>query len=96
MANIAHVVSTCLKDPALKAKLLANPAAVLTEHGVKIPAGMTVKVHENSASVFHLVLPNTTAGAGNLSDDELAAAAGGWNPYDTTTGTSGCCHPQVG
>ena len=91
MANLAHVVRSCLKDPALKAKLLANPAAVLTEHGIKIPAGMTVKVHENSASVFHLVLPNTTASAGNLSDDELAAAAGGWDPFDGTTHTTGCC-----
>lgn len=91
MANIAHVVSTCLKDPALKAKLLANPAAVLAEHGVTIPAGMTVKVHENSPSVFHLVLPNTASAAGNLSDDELAAAAGGWNPYDTETSTTCCC-----
>lgn len=92
MANLAHVVSSCLKDPALKAKLLANPAAVLAEHGVKIPAGMTVKVHENSASVFHLVLPNTASAAGHLSDDELAAAAGGWNPYDTETSTTCCCH----
>lgn len=92
MANLAHVVSSCLKDPALKAKLLANPAAVLTEHGVKIPAGMTVKVHENSASVFHLVLPNTASAAGNLSDDELAAAAGGWNPYVTETSSTCCCH----
>ncbi|MGA1044870.1 MAG: NHLP leader peptide family RiPP precursor [Phycisphaerales bacterium] len=91
MANLAHVVSSCLKDPALKAKLLANPAAVLTEHGIKIPAGMTVKVHENSASVFHLVLPNTTASAGNPSADERAAAAGGWDPFDSTTHTTGCC-----
>jgi hypothetical protein len=92
MANLAHVVSSCLKDPALKAKLLANPAAVLTEHGVKIPAGMTVKVHENTESVFHPVLPNNTASAGNLSDDELAAAAGGWNPYVTETSSTCCCH----
>lgn len=92
MANLAHVVRSCRKDPALKAKLLANPAAVLAEHGIKIPAGMTVKVHENSASVFHLVLPNTASAAGNLSDDELAAAAGGWNPYVTETSSTCCCH----
>ena len=92
MANLAHVIQTCLKDPALKAKLIANPASVLSEHGVKIPAGMTVKVVENTSQVFHLVLPNTAAGTGKLSDEELASAAGGWNPYDTETSTTCCCY----
>ena len=91
MKNVTGMIAPLLQNPAFKARLIANPAAVLTEHGVKIPAGMTVKVHENTASVFHLVLPNTASAAGNLSDDELAAAAGGWDPFDGTTHTTGCC-----
>jgi hypothetical protein len=92
MKNVTGMIAPLLQNPAFKARLIANPAAVLTEHGVKIPAGMTVKVHENTESVFHPVLPNNTASAGNLSDDELAAAAGGWNPYVTETSSTCCCH----
>ncbi len=90
MANLAQIVGTCLKSPELKAKLIANPVAVLAEHGVKVPAGFTVKVVENTASVFHLVLPNTSA-SGAVADEELAAAAGGgWSDPDRETGYSFC------
>lgn len=92
MSNLAHVITACSKDPALKAKLMANPAAVLAEHGVKVPAGMTVKVLENTPKLYHLVLPNVASGSGKLSDEELAAAAGGWNPWDGETSTTCCCH----
>jgi hypothetical protein len=74
--NLDHVVRACVQDPALKAKLIANPAAVLAEHGVPIPAGTTIKVLENTASVFHLVIPSTRP-SNELSDNDLASAAGG-------------------
>ena len=50
---------------------------------------MTVKVVENTSNVFRVVLPNTTA-SGQLSDEELASAAGGdgW-----LGGESVGCHP---
>lgn len=89
MANLAQIVGTCLKSPELKAKLIADPKATLAEHGLKVPAGITVKVVENTASVLHLVLPNTTA-SGQLSDEELAAAAGGWGDPVRETGYSFC------
>lgn len=76
MKSITAMLAPYLKDPALKAKLIADPKAVLAEHGIKVPEGLTIKVLENTASVFHLVLPSTTA-ANDLSDEELAAAAGG-------------------
>ncbi len=78
MKTLPEIVRACLKDPALKAKLIADPKAVLAEHGIKVPAGFTVKVVENTPSVFHLVLPKAAA-SGELSDEELAAAAGGWD-----------------
>ncbi len=78
MTTLPEVVRGCLKDPALKAKLIADPAAFLAEHGLEVPAGITVKVVENTPSVFHLVLPKAAA-SGELSDEELAAAAGGWD-----------------
>ncbi len=89
MTTLPEVVRGCLKDPALKAKLIADPAAFLAEHGLEVPAGITIKVVENTASVFHLVLPNTSA-SGSLSDEELAAAAGGGGWLG---GESVGCHP---
>jgi hypothetical protein len=82
MTSPAHIARACLQDPAFKAKLIADPKAALAERGLKIPEGLTIEVHENTPTVFHLVLPSTTASSA-LSDDELAAAAGGWdNPID--------------
>ena len=93
MKTLPEIVRACLKDPALKAKLIADPKAVLAEHGIKVPAGFTVKVVENTPSVFHLVLPHTPATTGELSDDELASAAGGW--VDGGTDGSGNVHCTV-
>jgi hypothetical protein len=63
-------------DPALKAKLLANPAEVLKAIGVTVPAGITVKVVENTEQLVHLVLPAKEAPA-ELSDEELHQVAAG-------------------
>ena len=93
MHQLDTILAAILKDPSLKAKLIANPVAVLAEHGVKGPAGMTIKVVENTPSVFHLVLPHTPATTGELSDDELASAAGGW--VDGGTDGSGNVHCTV-
>lgn len=90
MANLPEVISACMRDPALKARLVADPKKVLTELGVKVPEGMTVKVVENSSSVFHLVIPHLPAERlRTMSDTELAAAAGGWNPCRSLGTTEG-------
>lgn len=72
------VVKKALTDPKFKADLLKNPAAALEKaFGVKVPAGTTIKVVEDSASTVHLVLPKAAASGKALSDAELASAAGG-------------------
>jgi hypothetical protein len=77
MKNVTAMLAPLLQDPAFKAKLIADPKAAFAERGLKIPEGLTIEVHENTPNVFHLVLPKTAASSA-LSDDELAAAAGGW------------------
>jgi Nitrile hydratase, alpha chain len=73
-------------DPAFKAKLLADPASVLKESGLQVPAGITIKVVENTDKVVHLTLPLPPAPE-ELSEEELHQAAGGggyrcwWNCY---------------
>ena len=47
-----------MDDPALRARLLADPRAVPREiAGVEIPDTMTIAVHEESAHTFHLMIP---------------------------------------
>jgi formate-dependent phosphoribosylglycinamide formyltransferase (GAR transformylase) len=56
--KVAKLVQKALKDPKLKAALLKNPNAVVeAEMRVKLPAGLKVKVIEDTASAVHFVLP---------------------------------------
>lgn len=68
------VIARAWRDPAFKARLIADPQVTLKEAGVAVPAGMTVTVVENSATHFHLVLPPKPTG--ELSDAALDSVAG--------------------
>ena len=74
----AKLAAMVMDDPALRARLLADPRAVLREiAGVEIPDTITVAVHEESADAFHLVIP--PALPDELSEDQLDSVAGGAN-----------------
>ena len=74
---LAQLFTACWKDEALKARFMADPKAVLKEHGLDIPDNLDVKVVENADDCVHITLPAPPAGHGNLSDEELSNAAGG-------------------
>ncbi len=69
-----QLVARAWRDPAFKQRLLADPAAVLREQGIAVPASQQVRVVENTDQVIHLVLPQKPR---DLSDDQLDAVAGG-------------------
>ncbi len=71
-----QVVARAWSDPALKARLLADPAAVLKAEGLSVPPGVTVKVTENTEKVLNLVLPLKPTPA-ELSEEELVGATKG-------------------
>ena len=83
-AAYGKVVARAWRDPAFKAKLIADPQAVLAEAGMAVPAGVTVKVVENTATHLHFVLPPKPAGL--LSDEALDQAAGGAQPVPGKSG----------
>ena len=74
---LAQLFAKCWKDEALKARLMADPKAVLKEHGLDVPDGIDVKVVENADDCVHLTLPAPPSGHLDLSNDELVNAAGG-------------------
>lgn len=70
----ARIVAQAWADPDFKARLLADPAAVLSEAGLNVPAGVGLQVLENTASVVHLVLPPPPSG-GDVEESELRVSA---------------------
>jgi hypothetical protein len=90
-----ELVSKTWNDAALKKRLLSDPAAVLKEHGLIVPAGITVKVVENTDKLIHLTLPAAPSAA-ELSEQELQAVAGGFcggcGGCGGCRGCSGCFH----
>ena len=75
--KLAGLFAACWKDGALKARFIADPKAVLQEHGMKVPDGIDVKVVENDDDTIHITLPSPPTGSNDLSDGELGNAAGG-------------------
>ena len=74
---LAQLFAACWKDEALKARFMADPKAVLKEHGLDVPDNLDVKVVENADDCVHITLPAPPAKHMDLSDDELRNAAGG-------------------
>jgi len=56
-AVIAEAVARAWKDDSFRSQLKADPAGTLRAGGAEIPAGTTVKVLENTDTVFNSVLP---------------------------------------
>ena len=83
-AAYGKVVARAWRDPTFKAKLIADPQAVLREAGMAVPAGATVKVVENTGTHLHFVLPPKPVG--QLSDEALDEVAGGAGPMPGKTG----------
>jgi hypothetical protein len=70
----AKLVARTWADEDFKAKLIADPAAVLAAEGIELPTGMKVNVIENSDSEFTMVLPPKPS---DLEDVDLENVAGG-------------------
>ena len=60
---------------------MADPKAVLEEHGLDVPDGIDLKVVENAADCVHITLPGLPVGHTDLSDEASSNAAGG-SVYD--------------
>ena len=74
---LAQLFAACWKDHALKARFMADPKAVLREHGLELPDGVEAKAGENTSPCVHIMLPAPPGAQMDLSDDDLSNAAGG-------------------
>ena len=70
----AHIMARATEDGDFRAKLLADPRAVISaELDVSIPETFAIQVHEDSAATAHLVLPLSD----QLTEEDLAQIVGG-------------------
>ena len=72
----SKLIAKAQAEPEFRSQLVADPKAAIEEvSGLKIPEAISLQVHEDSATSFHLVLPPS----GKLTEDELATVfAGDW------------------
>lgn len=61
------------KQRAYRSRVVIEPRAVLAEFGLRLPADMTVRVHDSTADMRYLVLPARPAGTEGWSEADLAA-----------------------
>jgi hypothetical protein len=54
---MGRVHAKAMRDEAFRRSLIRNPRKALADAGFTLPAGVKVKVHQNSGSTVHLVLP---------------------------------------
>lgn len=81
--KISQLVARCWADASFKHQLLTNPRATLVAEGVAVPDGLEVRAVENTATVFHWVLPRQPD---DLSDDALSGVAAGASCYGPAYG----------
>lgn len=71
-----QILAKAWTDDTFKKRLLVDPAGVLRENGLAVPAGVELRIHEDTDKVQHLVIPKSARSV-ELSDEQLASVAGG-------------------
>lgn len=61
------------KSRAYRARVVREPRAVLKEFGTEIPDDVALRVHDSTADMRFLVVPQRPSGTEHMSEDELAA-----------------------
>ena len=74
----SQLVAQAWADDKFKQRLLAEPVEVLKEHGMEVPAGLEVRVVENTDKVANLLLPPKPAGdVTQVTSSQLGGVVGG-------------------
>jgi hypothetical protein len=72
-----QLIARTWRDEAFGLRLLADPTAVLHEQGLEVPAGVQVRVVEDTHQVIHLTLPHRPGSQGELADEDMGRVADG-------------------
>ena len=61
------------KSPAYRARAVIDPRGVLAEFGIDLDPATRIEVHDSTAEIRYLVLPERPGGTDGLTEDQLAA-----------------------
>jgi hypothetical protein len=70
-------LAPAVTDEKARERFLANPKAVLAAAGLDLPEWFTVSAREGDAAELTITLPDLLDPDADLSEDQLAAVAGG-------------------
>ncbi len=89
----AKVAERAAKDDAFRQALLSDPKAALgTELGITLPEGLDVRVHEETPTRLHLVIPRLQALESDDLDDAALENVAGGVPKPSVEGYTLNCH----
>jgi hypothetical protein len=71
-------LAPAVTDATARERFLADPRAVLAAAGLDLPEWFTVTAREGDAAELTITLPTLLDPDAELSDEQLAAPAGGW------------------
>jgi Nitrile hydratase, alpha chain len=71
---VSKIIAKSWLDDDFKNRLVADPVGTLKSEGVDFPAGVEVKVLENSDKLMHFIIPPKPIG--ELSDEKLISGTG--------------------
>lgn len=61
LAAHAALVADTWRDAGLRARLIADPASVMAERGIAVPAGVSIQVVDASDGTLYLAIPPASA-----------------------------------
>jgi len=70
--NLLGLPPDWYKQRAYRARVVKTPRAVLREFGLDLPADVTVRVHDSTADMRYIVVPERPRGTQGLSESTLA------------------------
>ena len=71
--NLLGLPPDWYKSRAYRSRTVREPRKVLAEFGVELSDGVTVRVHDSTADMRYIVIPNRPAGTEGMSEAALAA-----------------------
>jgi hypothetical protein len=69
------IIARCWEDEEFKKRLMADPAKTFDAEGVRIPAGVSIRVVEDTDQVRTLIIPPAPS---HLDDNQLMGITGGY------------------